>query len=1205
MQIGSLDLPEEVLTALEEGRLVIFAGAGVSIPPPASLPSFRRLVEDLVGRSLSLDEAGQMDRVLGRTKEAGVPVHQLAAKLLGQSKSHFNSLHENLVALFGSASKVRIVTTNFDPHFEGAIVAQYGPVSVETYNAPALPVGSSFTGLVHLHGVLGRPAEELVLTDADFGRAYLTEGWAGHFVMELFREYTVLFVGYSYGDTVMSYLTRGLAPTFGRKRFALTETGQREKWQLLGIQPIDYDPADGHRALGESLSQWVSYERRGYLDWGQRLPSLVGREPQALAPDEQGELEYCLMNPKRARLFYQHAKAPAWLEWAEERGRLQPLFSFEGDQEPLRDLALWFTDDPLGPHGKVALHIVLKGIHPVGRMLALLASQQVHGTLAGIKGLDKAQAQSAAAWATLLIERTDSNAPLGHLAYWLDHLSPEDHPQLAVQILAHLLRCRPMFQEGTLGAQEHGLALSLKTSSLAGHLSYPKSKLHQHIGALAWPLVPVITEVFEGRWRWLVTLKASTHRNDPWGWDRPWVERPSGEGSMDASLHSREAGPLLDIGKDVLDALLACTPGKAAAVVEQWLASSAPQLVQLGLYGLAKSSHWKPAKKLEKLVSQHLPARSPFKVEAFRVLRESYPQLSQRQRERFLKRAERLYRKEINDRQKEPEWHRSAVYEWFNVLVWLERAASNDALVDRMIVAVHQIYPEFQPRDHPELDIVHEEAQWVQATSRLKSGEIARLSLSQWLEEMEASTRRQRKESFARDLVRGFLEETARASSENLEWGLSFTRGLLENGLLDYQVWPGILTAWGDRAFRPGEWKKVLSVLDHPELLATQTRGVTEVVRGRVKQSDPTGAMLRSSLRLAERLLLLAEEIPFALLSPEEDWLAQAINHPGGQLAEFLILAIGELLGPSPQRNCGIPRPSRRLLDAMADGKGNASAMGRVVLASHAHYFLWIDPDWTKTSLLPFFDWDRDALQAVQAWHGFLTWGRPGAALLEGLTPSAVQLASHLKELGGEREHYGRFVARSAFSLPDDPLTKEWFRAFLATANDDDRAHFAWTLGKMLESLHPDQKAEIWRDWLDRYLEHRAHFAPTPEGAEFSALLGWSFKLPDQFEEVVERIEALPGQGATDRGLLWKLEAGELADRAPNLLARLLLALVKRREKIEPWELSQLQASVERLIVKGASDKLIRELIEKYIEHGGLAHQKLVELLQERVPVNE
>jgi hypothetical protein len=138
MQIGSLDLPDEVLTALEEDRLVLFAGAGVSKPPPASLPNFQELVEGLVQRSLSPDEVGQMDRVLGRAKDQSIAVHRLAAQRLGLPGSRFNPLHENLVALFGSAGSVRVVTTNFDQHFEGAIAARNGLANVKVYTAPAL-----------------------------------------------------------------------------------------------------------------------------------------------------------------------------------------------------------------------------------------------------------------------------------------------------------------------------------------------------------------------------------------------------------------------------------------------------------------------------------------------------------------------------------------------------------------------------------------------------------------------------------------------------------------------------------------------------------------------------------------------------------------------------------------------------------------------------------------------------------------------------------------------------------------------------------------------------------------------------------------------------------------------------------------------------------------------------------------------------------
>jgi hypothetical protein len=278
--------------------------------------------------------------------------------------------------------------------------------------------------------------------------------------------------------------------------------------------------------------------------------------------------------------------------------------------------------------------------------------------------------------------------------------------------------------------------------------------------------------------------------------------------------------------------------------------------------------------------------------------------------------------------------------------------------------------------------------------------------------------------------------------------------------------------------------------------------------------------------------------------------------------------------------------------------------MSRVVLASNAHYFLWIDPDWTRARLLSLFDWDRDSLQAAQAWHGFLAGGRPRSALLDELTPSAVQLASHLDELGGKRKYYGRFVARSAFSVPDDPLSKAWFQVFLVKANDDDRVHFAWELDELLKSLRTEQRAEIWGDWIRPYLKHRAQFPPPPSNKEFTVLWGWSLNLPGQLAELVESLDAIPAGGASSHRhrhqLLWKLQKCELGGNDPNLLARLVLVLLKHSEKVEPWERSQLQAVIKRLLDEGAREDLIRELVEKYLEYGGLEHQELLEQLRGR-----
>ena len=62
-----------------------------------------------------------------------------------------------------------------------------------------------------------------MLTDADFGRAYLTQGWARRFVQQLFSKYVVLFVGYSHQDLPLLYLARGIsAAEDGPGRYAIT-----------------------------------------------------------------------------------------------------------------------------------------------------------------------------------------------------------------------------------------------------------------------------------------------------------------------------------------------------------------------------------------------------------------------------------------------------------------------------------------------------------------------------------------------------------------------------------------------------------------------------------------------------------------------------------------------------------------------------------------------------------------------------------------------------------------------------------------------------------------------------------------------------------------------------------------------------------------------------------------------------------------------
>jgi SIR2-like protein len=89
----------------------------------------------------------------------------------------------------------------------------------------------------------------MVLTDKNFGAAYLTRGWVRDFLISLFSEYTVLFVGYSHNDITTTYLARGLNQAQVKPRWTLVSSDLKqeaeEHWVHLEISVQQY-PIDPH-----------------------------------------------------------------------------------------------------------------------------------------------------------------------------------------------------------------------------------------------------------------------------------------------------------------------------------------------------------------------------------------------------------------------------------------------------------------------------------------------------------------------------------------------------------------------------------------------------------------------------------------------------------------------------------------------------------------------------------------------------------------------------------------------------------------------------------------------------------------------------------------------------------------------------------------------------------------------------------------------
>ena len=289
-------------------------------------------------------------------------------------------------------------------------------------------------------------------------------------------------------------------------------------------------------------------------------------------------------------------------------------------------------------------------------------------------------------------------------------------------------------------------------------------------------------------------------------------------------------------------------------------------------------------------------------------------------------------------------------------------------------------------------------------------------------------------------------------------------------------------------------------------------------------------AGIELALLVAEKCWLACSEDSQPEDLEERDWLFSAINDPAGKLAQFWLHAVSQKRRNAGNQWTGIPREFRTLRDSILTGDSRSAELGRVVLASHIHFLFAIDPDWTQESIIPLLDWSVNERQALQAWHGFLCWGRWSEGLLPFLMPLYERTFSRCWRL--PRDYRRRFcedLASIAAFSSIHPLKEGWLARFMLAVGPEERSTWAAHMREMLKGMDEGAQETTWRGWIWDYWQERITGVPIPLGSdEMGEMVTWCLYLTLVFPEVVEKIRESPFPTLTHTFLFWALSRGDI-----------------------------------------------------------------------------
>ncbi len=1151
VHIAGVDVPKQLFDAAARNELVIFVGAGIS--QPSGLPNFPDLAAAIL-ESLDnkYEKISNPSEKLERAELDGINIRRETRRIFAERNKGVAQTHKHIVNFFGD-KPLRIVTTNFDLNLSaaaGTVKKDFKP-----YYQPALPTGDHFDGIVYLHGAVCQPDGELVITEKDFARAYLKHGRQTAFIRELFSTFTVLFIGYSYDDKIFQFLTK--SDDFKNSRYIFVGDNQYkddpQKWDVLNLTAIPYNIAEQHKQLWSVIDTWGNITNRQPSEHQQVIKKIV-KKRGVLTQAESDYLQCCIESPSLARCFASHATSERWLKWAFELKMLDKLFEIDFRPSEVEQVFIgWFADNFIVRNNVLAFKIIEEK---------------------GISTLNPYLVNSIA----LCFHRVKKLPPQNIFAKWM-------HILLASQFIERdyisymLLKCRiPKDNDIVL------LLLNKLTSPIlydkradGGSAEYWikeiwEKKIAPKVGTIAFELEPIISHHLK-----LHELQQVTRWNIR---KATYISRPAIEENEHNFKHEM-IDSLIDMARGIIDFFNLKYPAIAKEIIERWYRQRGVILKRLSLYGMTRHTHLSASEKLTWLIKKKEIFNVTLTHENFTLIENFYPHLSELEKQRFISFA----KKEAD----EP-------YPLYNLFVWLTRIAPACHLAQQAFHEIQSQNPNFGQREKPELTSFmstrwgHLSPLSIEDLLALNIGETAKL-LDTYKDEG----------GWDKPEREGLIDTLSNAAKKNFDWSFALAKKLAARKIWHEDIWSRLIAAWQEpEKINITQASELLTFLLEKKNLHIFHYEIAKFLSKYEELLTANNDIENKAIHLA----VLVRDIAFAdttldkvIISEDvPDWWTEAINSTGYYVCYFFIRLFDKKYKKAKNK---VDKLNEYFVPFL-ENESYAARMGKITLAHYLQFlFAGGDKQWTKTHILPLFDWTIDKETALQSWQAYLYRGHWSKELFDDLIKLHQKGFVHFKGLGRARDNYCQHVAGvtlyGVIFGTHDPLKTGWLTAFIRHCEEQDLESFAQGIHLFLRDNEDVKKQidKVWADFLLPYLDQRISGKPIPLcKAEFRWMLRWCLHVNGHFSECVAKIieadnnsNLLGLNRNQNTDIFHRFLESEIFKENPQTAGQLVEHLLAKKH-IAPWDWEDIKKIYQLLTEQGCDKKTLKRISEALLDLG-------------------